>query len=81
MSSSPCCRMDAILRAVADELIPAMSKGARCFVDCSTVDVESARAVADQAAKQPGFWPSTPRSLAASAGPAAGTLTFMAGGS
>ena len=37
-----------ILRAVADEIVPAMDKGA-LFADCSTVDVESARAVADQA--------------------------------
>ena len=38
----------AILRAVADEIIPAMEKGA-VFLDCSTVDVESARVVAEQA--------------------------------
>ena len=38
----------AILRAVANEILPAMGEGA-VFLDCSTVDVESARAVADQA--------------------------------
>ena len=37
-----------ILRAVANEIIPVMSAGA-AFVDCSTVDVDSARAVAEQA--------------------------------
>ncbi|HIC65228.1 MAG TPA: 3-hydroxyisobutyrate dehydrogenase, partial [Paracoccus sp.] len=38
----------AILRSVADQVIPAMQPGA-VFCDCSTVDVDSARAVADQA--------------------------------
>ena len=37
-----------ILRAVADEVIPAMDAGA-VLLDCSTVDVDSARAVASQA--------------------------------
>ena len=37
-----------ILRAVAADIIPAMSEGA-AFVDCSTVDVDSAKAVAQQA--------------------------------
>ena len=35
----------AILRSVADQIIPAMNAGA-VLLDCSTVDVESARAVA-----------------------------------
>lgn len=39
----------AILRRVAAEVIPAMAPGA-VLCDCSTVDVESARAVADEAA-------------------------------
>ena len=39
----------AILRAVAAEVLPAMQPGA-VLCDCSTVDVESARAVADEAA-------------------------------
>ncbi|RMD48003.1 MAG: 3-hydroxyisobutyrate dehydrogenase, partial [Alphaproteobacteria bacterium] len=39
-----------ILRQVAAEVIPAMDRGA-VFCDCSTVDVESARAVAAQAAE------------------------------
>ena len=38
----------AILRAVAQEVLPAMRGGA-ALVDCSTVDVESARAVAAEA--------------------------------
>ena len=38
----------AILRAVAADIIPSMRPGA-CFVDCSTVDVDSARAVAERA--------------------------------
>ena len=36
----------AILRSVAEEIIPAMTPGA-VLLDCSTVDVESARAVAE----------------------------------
>ena len=40
----------AILRSVAAEVIPAMTAGA-VLCDCSTVDVDSARAVADQAGK------------------------------
>ena len=65
----------AILRAVAAEIIPAMKAGA-CFIDCSTVDVESARAVAND-------WPlSVDAPVSGGIGGAdAGTLTFMAGGS
>ena len=37
-----------ILRKVADTVIPAMKQGA-VLLDCSTVDVDSARTVADQA--------------------------------
>ena len=37
-----------ILRAVAEEIHPAMDKGA-VHLDCSTVDVDSARAVAEAA--------------------------------
>ncbi|MGB8623511.1 MAG: NAD(P)-binding domain-containing protein, partial [Paracoccaceae bacterium] len=39
-----------ILRTVAAEIIPAMDKGA-VHLDCSTVDVDSARAAAEQAEK------------------------------
>ncbi|SPH17671.1 putative 3-hydroxyisobutyrate dehydrogenase [Defluviimonas aquaemixtae] len=68
-----------ILRKVAAEVIPAMTKGA-VFCDCSTVDVESARAVADQAAKAGVLAVDAPVSGGVG-GAAAGTLTFMAGGS
>lgn len=69
----------AILRSVADELIPAMAKGAN-FIDCSTVDVESARAVAGQAADAGLMFVDAPVS-GGIGGAAGGTLTFMAGGS
>lgn len=69
----------AILRSVADEIIPAMKSGA-CFVDCSTVDVESARAVADQANAAGLLAVDAPVS-GGIGGAEAGTLTFMAGGS
>lgn len=69
----------AILRAVADEAIPAMRKGA-VLCDCSTVDVESARAVAEQAEKAGVMAIDAPVS-GGIGGAAAGTLTFMAGGS
>lgn len=69
-----------ILRAVAAELIPAMDKGA-ALVDCSTVDVESARAVAADAAAA-GLLPvDAPPVSGGVGGAAGGTLTFMAGGS
>jgi 3-hydroxyisobutyrate dehydrogenase len=69
----------AILRAVAAEIIPAMSPGA-AFVDCSTVDVESARAVAAEA-EAAGLLPVDAPVSGGVGGAAAGTLTFMAGGS
>jgi len=68
-----------ILRRVADEIIPAMSPGA-AFVDCSTVDVGSARAVAAQA-EAAGLLPVDAPVSGGVGGAAAGTLTFMAGGS
>ena len=69
----------AILRAVADEVIPAMAPGA-AFIDCSTVDVESARVVAAQA-EAAGLLPVDAPVSGGVGGAAAGTLTFMAGGS
>lgn len=69
----------AILRAVAADIIPAMSKGA-AFVDCSTVDVESARAVADDAVAAGLLAVDAPVS-GGIGGASGGTLTFMAGGS
>ena len=68
-----------ILRAVADEIVPAMTEGA-IFLDCSTVDVESARAVAEQAEKAGLHALDAPVSGGVG-GAAAGTLTFMVGGS
>jgi 3-hydroxyisobutyrate dehydrogenase len=68
----------AILRSVADDILPAMKPGA-LFLDCSTVDVESARAVAAQAAARDIKFVDAPVS-GGIGGAAAGTLTFMAGG-
>ena len=68
-----------ILRAVAAEIIPEMTDGAG-FVDCSTVDVESARAVAADA-EAAGLLPVDAPVSGGIGGASAGTLTFMAGGS
>ncbi|EBA16127.1 3-hydroxyisobutyrate dehydrogenase [Roseobacter sp. SK209-2-6] len=68
----------AILRAVAKEVLPAMSAGA-ALVDCSTVDVDSARAVAAEAAEASLLFVDAPVS-GGIGGAAGGTLTFMAGG-
>ena len=67
-----------ILRSVAAEVVPAMTEGA-VFLDCSTVDVESARAVAIDAANS-GLFPLDAPVSGGVAGAAAGTLTFMVGG-
>ncbi len=69
----------AILRTVAAEIIPSMDEGA-VFIDCSTVDVESARAVATDAAAA-GLLPVDAPVSGGVGGATAGTLTFMAGGS
>lgn len=68
-----------ILRAVADQVIPAMSQGAT-LLDCSTVDVDSARAVADKA-QAAGLHAADAPVSGGIGGASAGTLTFMAGGS
>ncbi|MGC9418440.1 MAG: 3-hydroxyisobutyrate dehydrogenase [Rhodovulum sp.] len=68
----------AILRSVATEVLPIMDKGA-VLLDCSTVDVESARAVAAEAETAGIMAVDAPVSGGVS-GAAAGTLTFMAGG-
>ncbi|MDS9468672.1 3-hydroxyisobutyrate dehydrogenase [Paracoccus sp. MBLB3053] len=68
----------AILRDVAGEVIPAMGTGS-VFCDCSTVDVESARAVAEQA-KAAGLGALDAPVSGGIGGAAAGTLTFMVGG-
>jgi 3-hydroxyisobutyrate dehydrogenase len=67
-----------VLRSVADEVIPALPKGA-LFLDCSTVDVATARAVAEQA--QAAGHPALDAPVSGGIGGAeAGTLTFMVGG-
>ena len=68
----------AILRSVADEIIPAMDKNA-VLLDCSTVDVESARAVAEQTGAADVMAVDAPFSGCVG-GASGGTLTFMAGG-
>jgi len=68
-----------ILRSVYAEIVPAGSKGS-VFIDCSTVDVDSARAAHDMAAANGLLSVDAPVSGGVG-GAAAGTLTFMAGGS
>lgn len=68
-----------ILKAVATEILPVMDKGA-IHLDCSTVDVASARAAADMAAEHGVESLDAPVSGGVG-GAAGGTLTFMVGGS
>ncbi len=68
----------AILRAVMAEIIPACAPGT-LVIDCSTVDVESARAVASDA-EAAGLHPIDAPVSGGTGGAVAGTLTFMAGG-
>ena len=68
----------AILRAVYAEIVPAGRPGA-VFVDCSTVDVESARAAAAEAEASGLLAVDAPVS-GGTGGAASGSLTFMAGG-
>ena len=69
----------AILSSVMEEIAPAAEKGA-CLIDCSTVDVTSARAAHDKAASMGLLSVDAPVS-GGIGGAAAGTLTFMCGGS
>lgn len=69
----------AILRQVAAQITGAAMSGA-AFIDCSTVDVASARAAA-AAAEAAGMLAVDAPVSGGTAGAAAGTLTFMAGGS
>ncbi len=69
----------AILRDVAAQIIPVMAPGA-VLCDCSTVDVESARAVAAQA-EAAGLEALDAPVSGGVGGASAGTLTFMVGGS
>ncbi len=68
----------AILRSIAAEVIPSMAPGA-VLCDCSTVDVDSARAVAEQAAAA-GLGALDAPVSGGVGGATAGTLTFMVGG-
>jgi 3-hydroxyisobutyrate dehydrogenase len=68
----------AVLRAVAAEVIPAMAPGA-VLLDCSTVDVQSARDVAAQA-QAAGLGALDAPVSGGVGGAKAGTLTFMVGG-
>ena len=67
-----------ILRAVAAQIHPAMRQGA-VHLDCSTVDVQSARDVA-QAAETAGLLAVDAPVSGGIGGATNGTLTFMAGG-
>jgi 3-hydroxyisobutyrate dehydrogenase len=68
-----------ILRSVYAEIVPAGTKGS-VFIDCSTVDVDSARAAHEMAAANGLLSVDAPVSGGVG-GASAGTLTFMAGGS
>lgn len=69
----------AILQAVANEIHPVMKAGA-LHLDCSTVDVETARGVA-QSAETKGLLALDAPVSGGIGGATAGTLTFMVGGS
>ncbi len=69
----------AILRAVADQIIPVMAPET-VFLDCSTVDVQSARDVAQQSDTAGLLALDAPVS-GGTGGAEGGTLTFMVGGS
>ncbi|MDO5648235.1 3-hydroxyisobutyrate dehydrogenase [Paracoccus sp. (in: a-proteobacteria)] len=68
-----------IVRAVANDVIAVMKPGA-VLCDCSTVDVDSARAVAEQA-REAGLGAVDAPVSGGIGGAQAGTLTFMVGGS
>ncbi|WP_176250118.1 3-hydroxyisobutyrate dehydrogenase [Sulfitobacter sp. HGT1] len=67
-----------ILRQVAAQAIPHMTKGS-LFIDCSTVDVESAKNTSE-AAENAGIFAVDAPVSGGIGGAAGGTLTFMAGG-
>ncbi len=70
-----------IVRAVAAEIVPAMASASpgAVFVDCSTIDVQSARAVAALAVEN-GLQALDAPVSGGVLGSTAGTLTFMVGG-
>ena len=67
------------LASVAAEIIPVMRQGS-CLIDCSTVDVNTARTVSEQCKEANILALDAPVSGGVS-GAVAGTLTFMVGGS
>jgi 3-hydroxyisobutyrate dehydrogenase len=67
------------LGSVAAAIIPVMGQGS-CLIDCSTVDVNTARTVAIQCKEANIQWLDAPVSGGV-VGAVAGTLTFMVGGS
>ena len=69
----------AALVTVADEIIPVMKAGS-CLLDCSTIDVETSRQVADKALAA-GLHAADAPVSGGVGGADAGTLTFMVGGS
>ena len=69
----------AILQSVADQVLKKMTKGA-VLLDCSTVDVDSARRVA-KLAEAKGIIPIDAPVSGGIGGASNGTLTFMVGGS
>ena len=68
-----------ILRQVAAQALPLMERGS-LFMDCSTVDVESAKNTS-QAAEDAGIFAIDAPVSGGIGGASGGTLTFMAGGS
>ncbi len=68
-----------VLRSVYQDIVPAAAPGT-CMIDCSTVDVESAKAAHEMAKSADLLSVDAPVSGGVP-GAAAGTLTFMAGGS
>ncbi|RLQ87405.1 3-hydroxyisobutyrate dehydrogenase [Notoacmeibacter ruber] len=68
-----------IVLKVFEEIVPAADKGT-VLIDCSTIDVESARKAHEMASKA-GLLPLDAPVSGGTGGASAGTLTFMVGGS
>ena len=66
-----------VRQVYAEAILPAAPRGA-LLIDCSTIDVDSARAVAGQA-REAGFRPADAPVSGGTAADDAGTLTFMVG--
>ena len=82
MSSSPCCRPAAHVRSVylEDASILTAARKDALLIDCSTIDIDSARAV-HAAAEKAGFDFLDAPVSGGVGGAEAGTLAFMCGGS